>query len=370
MTARPARSYPLAHRALPPFSATGLASKPGADGVAHGACDYMAALGLTERAGKTRVQSPSYRPSETTASAGRACGNLITKRGDASDASDATPSVLSPPVYVLTIRDAKHAQSKGLRAACLDPAHPIVVVRNAVASLGIRLSSLDSRTLVAAHGDRCIEIRTQIRQSPDENLDRSGASCGWRCESTNGATTIAAYAAYQRREIAADGTGDDAVWGDQSVSSMGTANDTGSSAGHSDTAPSKRRRRAAHGELLRSGDWGNANTVHFATNIDLSDQEQWQTQLTELRKLPAFMHWCGKDDMLRYMRGPVLGVNRVQMYMKVAGCRTPAHQENSNMASVNINCGPGDCVWFAVAYTYWARLEQMCREYGAAAMLP
>lgn len=64
--------------------------------------------------------------------------------------------------------------------------------------------------------------------------------------------------------------------------------------------------------------------------------------------------------MLTHLGHVVYGMNTVQLYMKVPGCRTPGHQENNNFASVNINIGPGDCEWFGVAYEYWGALKKLC----------
>ncbi|NWR06962.1 KDM6B demethylase, partial [Paradoxornis webbianus] len=59
-----------------------------------------------------------------------------------------------------------------------------------------------------------------------------------------------------------------------------------------------------------------------------------------------------------------LGMNTVQLYMKVPGSRTPGHQENNNFCSVNINIGPGDCEWFAVHEHYWETISAFCDRHG------
>ena len=50
--------------------------------------------------------------------------------------------------------------------------------------------------------------------------------------------------------------------------------------------------------------------------------------------------------------------------MKVPGARTPGHQENNNMCSVNLNIGPGDCEWFAVDEPYWGIVHDVCEKHG------
>ena len=68
--------------------------------------------------------------------------------------------------------------------------------------------------------------------------------------------------------------------------------------------------------------------------------------------------------MLTYLGHTVLGMNTVQLYLKVPGCRTPGHLENNSFASINVNIGPGECEWFGVPYEYWPTIERMCKEYG------
>ena len=45
------------------------------------------------------------------------------------------------------------------------------------------------------------------------------------------------------------------------------------------------------------------------------------------------------------------------------GCQLSAgHQENNNMAAVNINIGPGDTEWLCVPNSYWGVLQSMCEK--------
>jgi hypothetical protein len=102
--------------------------------------------------------------------------------------------------------------------------------------------------------------------------------------------------------------------------------------------------------------------IKFGTNVDLSDDRRWKTQLQELQKLPPFCRVSSSVNLLSHLNHIVLGMNTVQLYMKVPGSRTPGHQENNNFASININIGPGECEWFAVAYKYWPIIQQMCEK--------
>jgi len=104
------------------------------------------------------------------------------------------------------------------------------------------------------------------------------------------------------------------------------------------------------------------NVVTFGTNVDLSDVKKWRPQLDELDKLPMFARVVSASNMLTHVGHSILGMNTVQLYMKVPGCRTPGHQENNNFCSVNINIGPGDCEWFGVPEEYWGPIAKLCAE--------
>lgn len=103
-------------------------------------------------------------------------------------------------------------------------------------------------------------------------------------------------------------------------------------------------------------------TVKFGTNVDLSDDKKWLPQLLELRKLPTFARVASAQNMLSHVGHVILGMNTVQLYMKVPGCRTPGHQENNNFCSVNLNIGPGDCEWFGVPEEYWGAINRLCQK--------
>lgn len=50
---------------------------------------------------------------------------------------------------------------------------------------------------------------------------------------------------------------------------------------------------------------------------------RWKHQLQELQKLPAFMRVSSSGNMLSHVGHTILGMNTVQLYMKVPGSRTP-----------------------------------------------
>lgn len=57
---------------------------------------------------------------------------------------------------------------------------------------------------------------------------------------------------------------------------------------------------------------------------------RWKPQLQELLKLPAFMRVTSTGNMLSHVGHTILGMNTVQLYMKVPGSRTPGKDD----------CGP------------------------------
>lgn len=57
--------------------------------------------------------------------------------------------------------------------------------------------------------------------------------------------------------------------------------------------------------------------LRFGTNVDLSDEKKWRLQLQELMKLPAFARVVSASNMLSHVGHNILGMNTVQLYMKV-----------------------------------------------------
>ncbi|EFP03677.1 hypothetical protein CRE_19129 [Caenorhabditis remanei] len=98
----------------------------------------------------------------------------------------------------------------------------------------------------------------------------------------------------------------------------------------------------------------------FATNIDLNNADNCAEQIVEINKLVEFLR--PKEGMMKLVKDKILGVNEVQCYVKSPGSRTPAHQENQLVASVNLNMGPGECVWICVSMAYAAKLEKLMNK--------
>ncbi|MEQ2161364.1 hypothetical protein GOODEAATRI_008955 [Goodea atripinnis] len=89
---------------------------------------------------------------------------------------------------------------------------------------------------------------------------------------------------------------------------------------------------------------------------------QESLRLQELSKLPAFARVVSAGNLLSHVGHTILGMNTVQLYMKVPGSRIAGHQEHNNFCAVNINIGPGDCEWFAVPEAYWGVMSNFCEK--------
>uniref|UniRef100_A0A674MBI9 [histone H3]-trimethyl-L-lysine(27) demethylase n=1 Tax=Takifugu rubripes TaxID=31033 RepID=A0A674MBI9_TAKRU len=248
---------------------------------------------------------------------------------------------LYPPTPSIYLESKRDAFSPVLLQFCTDSKNPVTVIRGLAGSLRLNLGLFSTKSLVEANAEQAVEVRTQVQQPADENWDPSGTGQTWPCESSRSHTTIAKYAQYQASSFQEslqeekDSDEDD----DEKKPSL------------SSESPSKDQKPA--GKIIK-----------FGTNIDLSDPKRWKSQLQELQKLPAFMRVASSANMLSHVGHTILGMNTVQLYMKVPGSRTPGHQENNNFCSVNINIGPGDCEWFCVHENYWQAISDFCEKHG------
>ncbi|XP_053318269.1 lysine-specific demethylase 6B isoform X3 [Spea bombifrons] len=249
---------------------------------------------------------------------------------------------LNPPTPSIYLESKRDAFSPVLLQFCTDPKNPITVIRGLAGSLRLNLGLFSTKTLVDANADHSVEVRTQVQQPSDENWDPSGTRQVWHCESSRSHTTIAKYAQYQassfQESLQEDKDSDDEL------------NEPDST-----TEPPPPSTNQEH---------KTPQIIKFGTNIDLSDPKRWKPQLQELLKLPSFMRVTSNGNMLSHVGHTILGMNTVQLYMKVPGSRTPGHQENNNFCSVNINIGPGDCEWFAVHENYWQEISTFCDRHN------
>uniref|UniRef100_A0A3B3TYR5 Lysine-specific demethylase 6B n=1 Tax=Poecilia latipinna TaxID=48699 RepID=A0A3B3TYR5_9TELE len=242
---------------------------------------------------------------------------------------------LNPPTPSIYLESKRDAFSPVLLQFCTDSKNAVTVIRGLAGSLRLNLGLFSTKSLVEANSDHAVEVRTQVQQPADENWNLNGSAQTWPCESSRSHTTIAKYAQYQA-----------------------------SSFQESLEEEKESENEEEEEEDKTSDTLATTKIIKFGTNIDLSDPKRWKPQLQELLKLPAFMRVESSNNMLSLVGHTILGMNSVQLYMKVPGSRTPGHQENNNFCSVNINIGPGDCEWFAVHEHYWDAINKFCDKHG------
>ncbi|KYQ54005.1 Lysine-specific demethylase 6A [Trachymyrmex zeteki] len=262
-----------------------------------------------------------------------------------------TKEQLSPPAPSVFLENKKDVFGPQLQEFCLK--HPIAVVRGLAAALKLDLGLFSTKTLVEANPDHGIEVRTQMQQTSEENWDPTLNKKVWNCISHRSHTTIAKYAQYQASSFQ-ESLREEKAQGGVHASNLSDSDSKDS------TGQTVRRKKNTFGLAGRPG----TKMLRFGTNVDLSDERKWKPQLHELMKLPAFARVVSAGNMLSHVGHVILGMNTVQLYMKVPGSRTPGHQENNNFCSININIGPGDCEWFAVPDAYWGVICSLCERNG------
>ncbi|KIH67581.1 JmjC domain protein [Ancylostoma duodenale] len=255
-----------------------------------------------------------------------------------------TSSLLRPTPLVV-VESRKDAQAPELQRFCENA--PIALIRGLTGVLKMDLSLFSTKTLLEVAPDHEVEVRTQYKMPCDVNVDHLGQPT-WECMSTRSFTTVMKYAQYQAetfkhslKEEAEKLRSAGAKYAQQVAESAGV-----------------KRKRGLNGDDCAMP----LKMLKFGTNVDLSDDTKWKAQIQELSKMPPFCRIIAGCNMLSHLGHTVLGMNTTQLYMKVPGSRTPAHQENNCFASININVGPGDCEWFGCPYEYWGVIERMCRE--------
>nr|CAH8823451.1 unnamed protein product [Trichobilharzia regenti] len=310
---------------------------------------------------------------------------------------------LLPPTPSVYLENRNDAHSLELMRYCFT--QPVVVIRGLAGALRLDLGLFSTKSLVESNPEHRVEVRTQRLQPPDQNLDSQGRTV-WFCESPKTTTTIAKYGAYQaasfieaikEEKIVNFSTSTPATSTPTSHAASNLSTDPKSSTGGGggnliNATPGSGRKNSSHwpGEstntesntpgvnhphqtgtklpndenqpVTHSQNTGKSKLIRFGTNCDLSDQKKWLPQLHELTKLPIFVRVVSAFSMLSHVGYPLLGLNTVQLYLKVPGSRTPGHQENNNFCAVNMNIGPGDCEWFAVPEQYWGAIHDLCEK--------
>ncbi|XP_029030423.1 uncharacterized protein LOC114870008 [Betta splendens] len=288
---------------------------------------------------------------------------------------------LNPPTPSIYLESKRDAFSPVLLQFCTDPKNAVTVIRGLAGSLRLNLGLFSTKSLVEANADHAVEVRTQVQQPADENWDPSGSAQAWPCVSSRSHTTIAKYAQYQASsfqeslqeekdsENEEDEEQDKTSYTPATTKACLTLADCKGgltpTTNMANCAPVFSKAHSVHSTSTPSSEQKSfRKIIKFGTNIDLSDPKRWKPQLQELLKLPAFMRVESSNNMLSHVGHTILGMNTVQLYMKVPGSRTPGHQENNNFCSVNINIGPGDCEWFAVHEHYWGAINKFCEKHS------
>ncbi|KAM6893768.1 lysine-specific demethylase 6A-like isoform 2-T2 [Xenentodon cancila] len=247
---------------------------------------------------------------------------------------------LNPPTPSIYLENKRDAFFPPLHQFCTNPSNPVTVIRGLAGALKLDLGLFSTKTLVEANPEHLVEVWTQLSQPADENWDPTGTKKMWRCESARTHTTIAKYAQYQATSF------QESLREENEKKALKEPSDSEPTSAES--AARKRRGPLKH--------------IKFGTNIDVSDERKWKQQLQELSKLPAFARVVSAGNLLSHVGHTILGMNTVQLYMKVPGSRIPGHQEHNNFCAVNINIGPGDCEWFAVPEPYWGVMSNFCEK--------
>uniref|UniRef100_A0A7E4VA69 JmjC domain-containing protein n=1 Tax=Panagrellus redivivus TaxID=6233 RepID=A0A7E4VA69_PANRE len=264
------------------------------------------------------------------------------------DRPDVSELALKTPLF--KIQTIEEANSDELRKSCFDSS--IAVIRGLANTVGFDLSSFTTKALLQLQPEYPVDVRTQYGMPSDVNVNATGKQT-WRCSSMQGDTDIFHYGIYQG-EVYQQLDVPSYTNPKMATTMLEKAVET--------RGPSSKRLRPD--DQVAGTEYKPKQVVEFCTNVDLSDDTTFAAQLHELNKLPAFLRNSTSRNSLHHLDYSILGMNTVQMYMKVPGCRTPGHLENNCFSSVNINIGPGDCEWFGVDYKYWPVINQLCEERG------
>lgn len=244
-----------------------------------------------------------------------------------------TEDQLLPPTPSVHVKTSQDAYSPQLLDWCLQ--RPITVIRGLTQACNIDLGLYTVKTLVQTNPHHPVEVRTQLEQHSDENWAPSLEEQVWYCTSSRSHTTIQKYAEYYATSFKE---------AKEKLRDEFSVNPKLETKTNPETGLPDRK------------------TIKFGTNCDLSDEKKWKPQIQELMKLPSWLRIVSAGNMLSHVGHQILGMNTLQLYMKVPCSRTPGHQENNNFAAVNINIGPGDSEWFGVPDSYWGPLQELCEK--------
>ncbi|CAD5222218.1 unnamed protein product [Bursaphelenchus xylophilus] len=261
---------------------------------------------------------------------------------------------LTPKVPLIHVRTYEEAMSPAVRNLCLE--NSIAMVRGLPNVLGIDNAAFSTKTILKLAATDELELREQWFMPTRTNVDSEGSQT-WRFHSFKCRSDVKTYAEYQGlsfESIVFEATQFLLDHREKQIKSEVNSDED------SDDSGIKRKKK----KLANNGRKANAvlrDKIYFGTNVDFSSPK-FHRQVGELQKLPSFCRLKDKTNFLSHLGYDLRGMNTAQFYMKMPGCRTPAHLENNSFCSVNLNAGPGDCEWFGVSYEYFPMIDAMCKE--------
>uniref|UniRef100_A0A1I7TRA7 JmjC domain-containing protein n=2 Tax=Caenorhabditis tropicalis TaxID=1561998 RepID=A0A1I7TRA7_9PELO len=222
---------------------------------------------------------------------------------------------------------------------------PIMLVNGMSKAIGLNEGLFDHKVIQNQKPNKRVDLLDQIPQSADWNYTADGID-GWRVSSFFSSMEFSEFREYIKRSQ------------EDCLEAYGVV-----AKAESPKKQEKNLQKMMEGKIKNGYKPGGENAdlfwIRFGTNIDLL-QEDYLPQYEEIQaKFPACCRPSRPENLLNYVGADILGINTVQMYIKVPGVRTAAHMENSLMCSINWNRGPGSCTWFAVANEYWAKLVHL-----------
>ena len=305
---------------------------------------------------------------------------------------------MSPKTITITLNSAHECLSPALTAFANDPRVSHVVFRGLTHHLDIDLGLFSTKNLIEKCPDHRIEIRKQARQASEENWNEDGSAQVWNCYSSYQTSTVKEYGMYQistlQRSLCyedkssnnkdKDGNGkkENSANNKKRTSKQGKRDFGSNTLGNLidyDENMAPKAKENSHGEanqtelpdkmpnylpIYNSSFPRKSTYIKFGTNVDLADQKVFAEELLELKKLPPFLRVHSPENMLSHIGYDIYGMNTVQLYMKIPGCRTPGHRENLNFPAVNLNIGPGDVEWYCVDQQYTGVMTEICKTKG------
>ncbi|CAB3411542.1 unnamed protein product [Caenorhabditis bovis] len=269
---------------------------------------------------------------------------------------------LKIPTPLFVCKNSKDAHSIQLEQMC--QLNDIVMVRGLMESLEINMENFKSEMFEDRGSKQTYLFREQHRMPAHLNYGDDG-HVTWRYNSWENSTklTLQQYVAHKEESLK-NAIDDEYEYLSKYESRfVRSANTTADGSKKIRLESEVEEQAVEEAELDKKEEFiTSTGMIVFGTNVDLLDTKKWEIQFEELKKLPDFLLWNSAKSCLSYLRRTVPGMNGVQLYMKVPGARTSAHQENNNFGSININMGPGDCEWLACPYKYWGKIEDFCRR--------